>query len=416
MTFKINPYYRLFMNAVFQHCLICFLHAFFADESLSVYVCMLYIGVLIFGQHEIRRHIHNTAAYLLLHILLIVPCALFYNFSILDLVIVGLFAVTLTGLSFRKSIYEKNGITESEDTISPFTILILPLFSIAGSYYELPLFTKFVFFEAVLFMILFICHTFNVNENRYIHDHCPTADIPVARILTTTANIKSIFIITVAVVMFLIMGINIAIPELSHNHGSSTVNPATDESTQYKYNNNYPDLSKLHTDAKAPSELVIFLSYIFIGVLIFAGIVLLFTFLLSVLRTLHGSINPQNSKSTLPAEDDITVEALPLRFFVKRHTFSRAVTNSDRIRRLFKNATKKKMRQNKKLLSCSVLNSKTPTEINQMLSPASSSAAVAAVTAYPDEVISIYQEARYSNHDISADAVKKMNKQLHKKD
>lgn len=407
MTFEINPYYRLFMNTILLHCSICFLHACFAEESLLVYICMLYIGVLIFGQYAIRQRIHNQAAYLLLHILLIAPCALFYNFSILDLVIVGLFAVTLTGLSFKKSLNIKNDVIESEDTISPFITLLLPFFSIAGSYYKLPLYTRFVFFEAMLFFILFVCYTFNVNESQYIRDHCPTANIPVRRILATTANIKNIFIITVVAVMLLVMGINISIPDFSHNSGSSTINPPVSEDIQHEYNNKYPDLSELHKGVKAPSALAVFLSYVFVGVFAFSGIVLLFILLLSVLRSLRSSLSPQTHSSISFEEDDITVEALPLRLAARHHTFNRAITNNDKIRRLFKNATIKKIHQNKKHFPDSELSSKTPTEINEVLSTASD--------AYPDEVIALYQEARYSNHDISTDAVKKMHRQLHKK-
>lgn len=408
MTFKINPYYRLFMNTILLHCLICFLHACFAEESLLVYICMLYIGVLIFGQYAIRHRIHNPAAYLLLHILLIAPCALFYNFSILDLVIVGLFAVTLTGLSFKKSLNTKNDVIESEDTISPFITLLLPFFSIAGSYYKLPFYTRLVFFEAVPFLILFVCYTFNVNENLYIRDHCPTASIPAKRILATTAGIKSFFIIIVVTVMLLVMGINISIPDFSHNSGASTINPSVSEDTQYEYNNKYPDLSELHEGVKSPSAFAVVLSYIFIGIITLAGIVLLFILILSALRTLRSSLSPKKQSSTFFEEDEITVESLSFRFLVRHHAFNRPVTNSDKIRKLFKNAIIKKIRHSRKLHLGSELASKTPTEINEALSTSAAS--------YPDEVISLYQEARYSDHDITTDTVKKMYRQLHKKD
>ena len=132
MTFKTNPYYKLFMNTLILHCLVCFLSASFTEDSALVYICMLYVGVLIFGQYFIRQRVHNFVAYLVLHILLLVPCVLFFAFSILNTVIMGIPAVILTGLSFKKSIDNKNAVPdETTNIVSPFTLLLFPLFAAA---------------------------------------------------------------------------------------------------------------------------------------------------------------------------------------------------------------------------------------------------------------------------------------------
>lgn len=419
MTFKTNPYYKLLMNTLILHCLVCFLSASFAEDSALVYICMLYIGVLIFGQYFIRQRIRNFAAYLTLHILLLVPCALFFAFSVLNTVIMGLPAVILTGLSFKKSIDNKNAAPgETDNTVSPFTALLFPLFAIIGKFYELPIYTKFVFVEAVIFLVLFICHTFNINEYQYVRAHCSTANIPIKRILATTTRIKSVFIAAIVVVMLLVMGINITLPKFSIDYNSSTIRPSVSTDTPYKPTD-APDFSELHEEVKPPSALAVFLSYVFAGIMLLAVVVLLVILLFSVFKTLRNNISPEKQTGTYIEDDEITVEALSVGRIRRHRIRERAITNNDKVRKLFKNATVKRVyaanasineaSKTKEISPAdnrtlgSMLNSKTPTEINGLLKRED---------VYSDEVIALYQEARYSNHEVSGEAVKVMKKQL----
>ena len=422
MTFKINPYYKLFMNTLLLHCLACFLRGSFAEDSVIVYICMLYIGVLIFGQYFIRQYVRNFAAYLMLHILLLAPCALLFVFSILDTVIMGLFAIMLTGLSFKKSIDNKNAVPgETDNMMSPFTALLFPLFAIIGSFYELPLYTKLVFVEAVIFLVLFICYTFNINENQYVRDHCSTANIPLKRILATTTRIKSTFIAVTVIVMLLVMGINITLPKFSGNRYSTTVKPPV-SSTDTTYNpTDAPDFSELHEEVKPPSALAIILSYVFAAIMLLAVVALLIILVFSVFKTLRNSMRPRNKTDTYLEEDEeITVEALSVGRIRRHRIRERAVTNNDKVRMLFKNTTikrvsaanasdKEALLKAKKMSPINnqtlgtILNSKTPTEINEMLK---------SEAAYSDEVIRLYQEARYSGREVSGEDVKKMKRQL----
>ena len=396
------------MNTLLLHCLVCFLSAVFAKDSAVVYdsalvyICMLYVGVLILGQYFIRQRVHNFVAYLALHILLLAPCALFLAFSVLDTVIIGLPAVILTGMSFKKSIDNKHAVPgETDNTVSPFTALLFPLFAIIGSYYELPIYTKFVFAEAVIFFVLFICYSFNINEQQYVRDHCSTANIPLKRILATTTRIKSIFIAVIVVVMLLVMGINITLPKFSGDYTPS-IKPPVSTDIQHEQTD-FPDFSELHEEVKPPSALAVFLSYVFAAIMLLAVVVLLVVLVFSVFKTLRNSMSPKKQTGTYIEEDEITVEALSVGRIRRHRLHERAVTNNDKVRRLFKNATIKKMSPIKNQALDKMLNSKTPTEINEVFKDA---------VAFSDEAIKLYQEARYSGHEVSAEDVKAMKGQL----
>jgi len=404
LTFKTNPYYKLLMNTLLLHCLVCFLSASFTEDSALVYICMLYVGVLIFGQYFIRQRVHNFVAYLALHVLLLVPCVLFFAFSILNTVIIGLPAIILTGLSFKKSINNKHAVSgETDNTVSPFTALLFPLFAIAGNFYELPIYTKFVFIEAVIFFVLFICYTFNINEQQYIRNHCSTANIPLKRILSTTARIKSVFIAVIVVVMLLVIGINITLPKFSGDYTPSIKPPV---STDVPYNpTDAPDFSELHEEIKPPSAFVVFLSYVFAGIMLLAAVVILVMLVFSAFKALRNSMNPQKQTGTYIEEDEITVEALSIGRIRRHRLRERAVTNNDKVRKLFKNATIKKMNPIKDQALGTILNSKTPTEINEVFKDAA---------AFSDEAIKLYQEARYSGHEISTEDVISMKRYITK--
>lgn len=404
MTFKTNPYYKLLMNTLLLHCLVCFLSACFAEDSALMYICMLYVGVLIFGQYFIRQRVHNFVAYLVLHILLLAPCALFLVFSILDTVIIGLPAVILTGMSFKKSIDNKNAVPgETDNTVSPFTALLFPLFAIIGSYYELPTYTKFVFVEAAIFLVLFICYTFNINEHQYVSDHCSTANIPIKRILATTNRIKSVFIAVIIVIMLLVIGINITLPKFSVDYNPSIKPPVSSDIT---YNpTDAPDFSELHEEVKPPSALAVFLSYVFAAIMLLAFVVLLVILVFSAFKTLRNNMSPEKQTGTYIEEDEITVEALSIGRIRRHHIRERAVTNNDKVRRLFKITTIKKMSPNKDQALGTILNSKTPTEINGVFKSDES---------YSDEVIKLYQKARYSGHEVSAEDVVAMKRYITK--
>ena len=404
MTFKTNPYYKLFMNTLILHCLVCFLSASFTEDSALVYICMLYVGVLIFGQYFIRQRVHNFVAYLVLHILLLVPCVLFFAFSILNTVIMGIPAVILTGLSFKKSIDNKNAVPdETTNIVSPFTLLLFPLFAIIGSFYELPIYSKFVFVEAIIFLVLFICYTFNINENQYVRDHCSTANIPIKRILAMTTRIKTVFIAVIIVVMLLVIGINITLPKFSVDYNPSIKPPVSSDIT---YNpTDAPDFSELHEEVKPPSALAVFLSYVFAAIMLLAVVVLLVILIFSIFKTLRNSVRPGKQAGTYIEEDEITVEALSVGRIRRHRLRERAVTNNDKVRRLFKITTIKKMSSNKEQALDKMLNSKTPTEINEVLK---------SDEAYSDEVIKLYQEARYSGHEVSAEDVISMKRYITK--
>lgn len=402
MTFKTNPYYKLLMNTLLLHCLVCFLSASFTEDSALVYICMLYVGVLIFEQYFIRQRVHNFVAYLALHVLLLAPCALFLAFSILDTVIIGLPAVILTGLSFKKSIDNKHAVPgETDNTVSPFTALLFPLFAIIGSYYELPIYTKFVFVEAAVFLVLFICYTFNINEHQYVSDHCSTANIPIKRILATTTRIKSVFIAVIVVVMLLVMGINIVIPKFS---GDNSITPPISSDTQYNPTD-APDFSELHEGVKPPSALAVFLSYVFAGIIVLSGVAILFMLIFSAFKTLRNNMSPAKQTGTYIEEDEITVEALSVGKIRRHRLRERAVTNNDKVRKLFRNATIKKMSPIKNQTLDTMLNSKTPTEINEVFKSDET---------YSDEVIKLYQKARYSEHEVSAEDVTAMKRYITK--
>ncbi|MBE5947599.1 MAG: hypothetical protein E7261_01075 [Lachnospiraceae bacterium] len=404
MTFKTNPYYKLLMNTLLLHCLVCFLSASFSEDSALVYICMLYVGVLIFGQYFIRQRVHNFVAYLALHMLLLVPCVLFFAFSTLNTVIMGIPAVILTGLSFKKSIDNKSSVPgETDNTVSPFTALLFPLFGIIGNFYELPIYTKFVFVETILFLVLFICYTFNINEQQYVRDHCSTANIPIKRILATTNRIKSVFITVIIVVMLLVIGINITLPKFSVDYNSSIKPPVSSDIT---YNpTDAPDFSELHEEVKPPSALAVFLSYVFAAIMLLAFVVLLVILVFSAFKTLRNNMSPGKQTGTYIEEDEITVEALSVGKIRRHRLRERAVTNNDKVRRLFKITTVKKMSPNKDQALGMILNSKTPTEINEVFKSDES---------YSDEVIKLYQEARYSGHEVSAEDVTAMKRYLAK--
>ncbi len=404
MTFKTNPYYKLLMNTLLLHCLVCFLSASFSEDSALVYICMLYVGVLIWGQYSIRQRVHNFVAYLTLHILLLVPCALFFVFSVLNTVIMGIPAVILTGLSFKKSIDNKNAVPgETDNTVSPFTALLFPLFAIIGNFYELPIYTKFVFVEAAIFLVLFICYTFNINEHQYVRDHCSTANVPLKRILATTTRIKSVFIAVIIVVMLLVIGINITIPKFSVDYTPS-IKPPVSTDTKHEHTD-YPDFSELHEEVKPPSALAVFLSYVFAAIMLLAFVVLLVILVFSAFKTLRNNMSPEKQTGTYIEEDEITVETLSVGRIRRHRIRERAVTNNDKVRKLFRNSTIKKMNPIKNQDLGTVLNPKTPTEINEVLKDD---------MAYSDEVIKLYQEARYSGHEVSTEDVIAMKRYITK--
>lgn len=408
MTFKTNPYYKLLMNTLILHCLVCFLSAVFAKDSAVVYdsalvyICMLYVGVLIFGQYFIRQSMHNFVAYLGLHILLLVPCVLFFAFSTLNTVIMGIPAVILTVLSFKESIDNKNAVPdETANIVSPFTLLLFPLFAIVGSFYELPIYSKFVFVEAIIFFILFICYTFNINESQYVRDHCSTANIPIKRILATTTRIKTVFIAVIIVVMLLVIGINITLPKFSGGYTTSIKPPVSSDIT---YNpTDTPDFSGLHEEVKPPSALAVFLSYVFAAILLLTVVVLLVVLVFSAFKTLRNNMSPQKQAGTYIEEEELTVEALSIGRIRHHRIREHAVTNNDKVRKLFKNAIIKKMSPIKKQALGTILNTKTPTEISEAFKDD---------VAYSDAVIKLYHEARYSGHEVSAEDVAAMKRAI----
>lgn len=393
-------------------------------ESAIIYLCMLYCGILIIGQHLIRKHTKNFGLYMLFHLALIIPCALFAISSELDLIITGIVALISTFLSFRRSVMSaKKSDSPKSEPMHPATVLVFPLFAIAGRYYGHSIFCMWVFIESIIYLLLYAGYTLYINEELFLRDHIATANIPGKRIHALTKRIRIIFSAVIVFVMLIVSGVNISLPGL----GFKTEYTISSDKTVSDSNSNI-DFNMSEIVAEEPSALAIILGYIVAFVISLLIIVAIIVIVVFVIRELYGSIGGQRNEtiSRDDEDEDITIESLSPFGSKKKGNKKRVTDNSLKIRKLYHDYVLKNMSKADRALAKTILSPKTPEEIDAIIAAKSSEVsgttsiasgasslnssgtATGASSSTASAIRDIYEEVRYSNREPDSAAVDKM--------